>query len=351
MNVTALGSALFALLLGAPAEPPVPAPLSATPSSISAMPFEVAIPNTRQVEFISRVNGHAYALKLAIPMRPPPPKGYRVLYVLDGDNYFGTATEAVRMNGNAPDVLVVGIGYPDTAAFAAQSRARHPAPPQWLSNLDPVTAARILERTYDLTLPASEDVLAGQSVAGLSTSKPSDVGGLDDFLQTIESEVKPRVAAIVPIDRDNQVLFGHSLGGLAVLHALFTGAGHYRSYIAASPSIWWSNSAVLAGEAQFSAGVASGRLAPRLLVTMGADEDLVPKSLMPGIDRNEAAAMLRKYNMVGNARDLSSRLRNLRGAAGYEVADFALFADQDHGHAVWPAMGRAVSFAFSQSAD
>jgi alpha-beta hydrolase superfamily lysophospholipase len=51
---------------------------------------------------------------------------------------------------------------------------------------------------------------------------PDNVGGVDDFLQVIEKEIKPRVAALVPVNAGNQALFGHSIGGLAVLRALFT---------------------------------------------------------------------------------------------------------------------------------
>ncbi|HWE44827.1 MAG TPA: hypothetical protein VG407_02275 [Caulobacteraceae bacterium] len=57
---------------------------------------------------------------------------------------------------------------------------------------------------------------------------------------------------------------------------------------------------------------------------------------------------MKKSRMVGNACDLTARLKTLHGGARYEVADCAVFPDQGHGISPWPAMGRAVSFAFPQ---
>jgi len=54
-------------------------------------PAEVSIPNTRQVKFTSAINGEPYALFVSIPFIPPPPGGYPVYYVLDGEAYFAVA--------------------------------------------------------------------------------------------------------------------------------------------------------------------------------------------------------------------------------------------------------------------
>ena len=69
------------------------------------------------------------------------------------------------------------------------------------------------------------------------------MGGLDDYLKTIETEVKPRVRAAadayhLKLNDDDQTLFGHSLGGLAVLEALFTEPKAFRTFVAASPRVW-----------------------------------------------------------------------------------------------------------------
>jgi predicted alpha/beta superfamily hydrolase len=344
-RAASLLSAVALLALGLPAAAQGSAPSAA--AAVRPLPAEVSIPNTRHLEFVSKVNGHRYALDVALPFDPAPAKGYRVLYVLDGNDYFASATEAVRVNGNAPGVIVVGIGYPNDERFIKQVLDRHrPLPPQPGSEPSFQTA-RGIERQYDLRLPASEAVLAGQVLPGFPVMKPADVGGLDDFLKTIETEVKPRVAALAPVDPDQQVLFGHSLGGLAVIEALFSEPGAFRTFVAASPSIWWGESAVLAKEAAFSAEVASGAAHPRVLITVGAEEAQLPK-LPPSMAAAlpQLQKLVAKARMVGNACDLAGRLKALHGAAPYEVADCAVFSDQGHNLSPWPALGRAVSFAF-----
>ncbi len=317
------------------------------PSPSPPQPAEVAIPNSRAIDFVSSVNGHRYRINVALPFRPAPPKGYRVLYIFDGNSYFGSTAEAVRINGNATDVVVVGIGYPNSPEFGAESDTRHGPPSTAQAALDPVSRARVRERMYDLTLPVTDAEIAAQAGSGPAPYASGDVGGLDQLLKTIEVDVKPRIATMTTIDTSNQALFGHSLGGLAVLRALFTTPGAYRSFIIASPSIWWNNRSVLAGEAGFVAAVKAGKATPRILITMGGNESSLPRALPPA-DIPARNAAIARANMVGNARDLSARLQSVKGAAGYEVDDFALFADQGHGISVWPAIGRAVEFAFQR---
>ncbi|MDT9600738.1 alpha/beta hydrolase [Sphingosinicella rhizophila] len=321
--------------------------MPAASQDAQAAPAEVSIPNTRRIVFTSKVNGHRYQIDVALPHAPPPPLGYPVLYVLDGYAYFASATEAARGNGNAPNAIVVGIGYPNDPAFIADVKARHGPPPPYAASLAPFHAAVSVERQLDLSLPASQEILDGQSLPGFGISKPSDVGGIGDFLKTIETEVKPRVAALAKVDTTNQALFGHSLGGLAVLQALFTQPDAFKTFIAASPSIWWADNAVLAGEADFAAKVESGAIHPRVLVTIGDGEEDVPKlPASMGVSQQQVEALIRKSRMIGNACDLVTRLKAMKGKPPYEVGDCAIFKDQHHGISPWPAIGLAISFAF-----
>jgi predicted alpha/beta superfamily hydrolase len=310
-------------------------------------PAEVKISNSRAIDIVSSVNGHRYRINIALPSGPPPAAGYRTLYLLDGTTYFGTAAEAVRSNGNALDVVVVGIGYPESAAFAADSDARWGPPPPVLAKLDPVMRARRRERAYDLTLPATDAELKAFYAPSPAPYSAAQVGGVDDLLKTIEVDVKPRVAAMVKIDRANQTFFGHSLGGLAVLRALFTEPDAFHVFVAASPSIWWNDRSVLAGEPQFEALVTEGKTAPRILITVGAKEQGAPSSRPPSMTAAEYAAMDNRTRMVTNATALAARLKALKGAPGYQV-QAAVFDQQAHGISPWPAIGRAVDFAFQQ---
>jgi len=307
------------------AEPRSPAASTAQP-----LPADVAIPNTRRLEFVSKINRHRYLITVALPFEPAPNKGYGVLYVLDGYTYFASAAEAVRGPDKAPGVVVVGIGYPDDPAYVQQVMAR-PWPAAALFNGQPPSRfAPYLERFYDLTLPTSDESLKQMGFGGY---KSQNFGGLNDFLAIIESEIKPRVAALVPVDSGNQAIFGHSLGGYAVLHAMFVEPDAFRTYIIASPSIFWDNKAVLADENRFSAAVNAGRTRPRVLITMGSEESTPP-------------ALPASWAMVENGRELVRRLKSLHGNSGYVIEDYAVFDKTNHFFSPWPALARGIAFAF-----
>ena len=316
-------------------------------TGVGTVQAEVSIPNTRRFEFASRVNGHRYLIEVALPFEPPPPQGYGVLYVLDGYKYFASASEIVRAFGNAPAVAVAGIGYPDDPAYLQKILTQRGPLPPYLANLPPAEAAPELERTYDLTLPSSEAELEAQNLTHASRQKSSNVGGLDDFLKIIETEVKPRVAALGRVDPANQALFGHSFGGLAALHALFVEPNAFRTFIIASPSIWWNNKEVLADEYKFATVINAGQATPHILVTMGSEESMPPKYPASwGIDLAGARASSDRARMVENGRELVARLKALHGAPGYVVEDYVVFDKEAHSVAAWSALARGVPFAF-----
>jgi predicted alpha/beta superfamily hydrolase len=174
------------------------------------------------------------------------------------------------------------------------------------------------------------------------------VGGLAEFLQTIETEIRPQVSALMPVDPSNQVLFGHSLGGLAALHTLFMAPQAFSTFIVASPSIWWNGRAVLSGEAAFRAAVESGEATPRVLVTMGALEGQSPSHIPtpPGAPAKDVAERIARARMVENAQELTARLRTLSGKAAFEVAEYLVFPNQGHGVSAWSALAAGVAFGF-----
>lgn len=306
----------------------------------------VVVEQATRFEFQSRVNHRRYAISVATPVGTYPEMGCPVLYVLDGEWYFASAVEAVRIN--APGVVVVGIGYPEAEAYVAEVLDRHRPLPGWAKELSGFRAAVGFERMFDLSLPVSDEVLARDFLPGWWKIRAEDVGGLDAFLRMLEGEIKPRVGKLVRIDSSNQAIFGHSLGGLAVLHALFTEPNAFCSYIAASPAIWWSEKAVLEGERKFGDMLSAGLTAPRVLITMGSEEETADPRIAGRftVGFQEYAALVRKHRMVENARELTERLRALYAPGECKVEEFVVFPKQDHGLSPWPALGRAVSFAF-----
>ncbi len=185
-----------------------------------------ALAGTECIEVCSSVSGREYRIMLATPPNPPPAAGYPVIYLLDAEMCFGTAVEAVRWQTKPPKgydpAVVVGIGYP--------------------SRLD-----RVRERFLDYTTPADPAQLP---VRGNREPWPP-LGGADAFLDFIEQELMPAVEARYPVDRSRQAFIGHSMGGFLVLHALFTRAPVFRTYVAGSPSIWWNGHTLLEEERAF----------------------------------------------------------------------------------------------------
>ena len=245
-------------------------------------PAEAAIPNSRVLHFTSAIDKKPYTIQVSIPMFAPRPKaGYPVLYVLDGELYFPQAAIASDTLGDKAAV-VVGIGH---GAFNDKSVIARYAPPDKGKPLDGAAAFTAFQimRDYDFKWPVSP---AHRAPAFVENMIGPETGDVDAFLQVIEKEIKPRVEAMVPIDRSNQALFGHSSGGLAVVRALFTEPAAFRTFIPASPAIWYDGGSILAGEKPFASAVTSGRVTPRILVTVGT---LEPEDVGPGKD--DLAAM------------------------------------------------------------
>ena len=169
-----------------------------------------------------------YHIFVSYPQEPAPPSGYPVIYVLDGNAFFQTVAETTRLQSRrcdktgVPSAIVVGIGYPGAKDFVAD------------------------RRFYDFTPPANSVHLPNKPNGG----KWPNNGGADLFLDFIQEELKPFIQDNYPVNLNQQCLFGHSLGGLFTLYALFNQTITFQNYIASSPSIWWNNQAVLEEEKQ-----------------------------------------------------------------------------------------------------
>lgn len=106
--------------------------------------------------------------------------------------------------------------------------------------------------------------------------------------------------------------------------------------------------AVLGRESKFAAAVRAGTATPRVLITMGSEEQTPdPKyAARFGLDFEQQAAQIRRHRMVDNARELTERLKALRGSGAFEVEAYTVFPKQRHNIAAWSGLAHAVSFAF-----
>ena len=207
-----------------------------------------------------------YRLWIGKPDRPAPAAGYPVLWMLDGNAALGALDSAQLQRlaaGQAP--LLVAVGYQTEQRIERTGR------------------------TYDYT-PA----LPGQTEQrDPLTGQPS--GGVDAFLDLLTQRMRPRVAGVAPIDLQRQTLWGHSYGGLAVLHALFTRPGAFSDYAAASPSLWWHDGAIVREAQGLQQRLGDSR--PTLLLMRGGEEPSNPRAPVKGdVERpaRELAADLAK---------------------------------------------------------
>ncbi|KRB80584.1 hypothetical protein ASE00_16165 [Sphingomonas sp. Root710] len=189
-------------------------------------------------------NGEVYRISVSFPSQgEAPPNGYPVLYVLDGNAAFAGFAAARWIQEYQPvgKMIVVGVGYPTDKAYDQR-------------------------RLYDLT-PAMLDP-PPQAWKDLSKYRS---GGQDVFLDFLTGKLRTEIGRRFRINPERQSLFGHSLGGIFVLHTLFTRPQAFYSLVAASPSIEWNDQGILPEERAFAAQLTSGRIRnpSRLLVVVG----------------------------------------------------------------------------------
>ena len=94
---------------------------------------------------------------------------------------------------------------------------------------------------------------------------PKPSGGADKFLAFFKQELIPHINKTYP-SNGNNLLFGHSFGGVLAMQALLTEPQLFNSYLAVDPSFWWDggymhktaagklSSSVLSGKSLFIAG-------------------------------------------------------------------------------------------------
>jgi len=280
------------------------------PPARAANDWQAAVlPQAQQRDFTSKITGQRYRIFISIPQTPAPPSGHPVLFALDGNATFPTLALMARLGGGrshgsgqaAP--VIVGIGYAADQHYS-------------------------IDRGHDYTPPGGKDA-------------PENEGGADPFLDFIERELKPLVAAMAPLDPARQALFGHSYGGLCALYALFTRPALFQTYLAASPSIWYGGRRVLADVPDFMKRAGALAAKPALMVTVGELEQ--PAATAAALQGREAIAAQRR--MVDEARDLAARLRE---ANVLSRVQFHLLAHENHGSAMLPAMVRGLEFFYAQ---
>ncbi|MFB9753548.1 alpha/beta hydrolase [Paenibacillus hodogayensis] len=273
-----------------------------TASKLPPSEGEVVLPRTEQRHMRASASGREYRITVAMPAAGPPPEGFPVIYLLDANSVFGTMVEAIRVQGGRPEktgvapAVIVGIGYRTEAPFAPS-------------------------RYYDFTLPVPASELPVRPGGG---GPWPEHGGAESFFSFIEDDLKPAIESEYPIDSRRRTLFGHSLGGLFVLHTLFTKPTAFRTYIAGSPSIHWGNRLLQEQEAHFVSRLERESPDAALLIAVG--------ELEQG----------HKSGMNHNAKELTERLSAWNGR-GLRV-EYKEFEGEGHISVLPVLVSRAIRF-------
>jgi len=247
-----------------------------------------------------------WRINLGIPGGQAPPAGFPAIWMLDGNaalqEFDAGLLEDLAASPSPP--LLVFVGYDN------QLRIDGPA------------------RTRDYT-PLADMAEDGSVAAG---------GGADAFLDVLERRVRPELARRAPLDARRQVLWGHSLGGLFALHALYTRTGAFTTYVPASPSLWWRGGALL-GEPERRFVANNAGQPAQVLLMLGGNERVPDFS---GRDMNNPRVVAHLKRVSAAPSDAGWRLsQRLREVPGLEV-QYHEFPGLSHGPMLRASLMRAL---------
>lgn len=162
------------------------------------------------------------------------PERWPVVYVLDGNWYFGMVTDIIRPSswcGGTTDAIVVGIGYPE--------------------DQNPMEAFRVsfTRRDHDLT-PIPDE--ATQQVMEKAHKRPVPNGDAGNFHQFIRDELIPFIERTYRADPARRILVGHSYGGLFALFSMFETPDLFETLVIGSPTLSYGKPYMFEREAAFA---------------------------------------------------------------------------------------------------
>jgi len=206
---------------------------------ISASSDVSHIPRTEIVSLQAK-DGGKYDLIVSLPNNygAHPNVKYPTLYYLDGHwdaTVLTSIYELMRLDNLVPDLILVGLSYPD-------------APSDWPRR-----------RMTDYT-PTKDSALSGS-------------GGGDKFLKFLSQQVIPMIEEDYKSDPKQRAIAGHSLGGLFALYTMFEQPMLFKRVMALSPSALTGPDYLLNAEKRFYSK--GNTLETRLFFSYGVAEPQV----------------------------------------------------------------------------
>lgn len=176
-----------------------------------------------------------YRITVSLPYEydDKPSKKWPVVYLTDGNSYFGMVTDIVRSMSlceSTTDAIVIGIGYPESGKYKSPWEEFH-------------------RRSFDLTPIQDKNA---EKELGEITKRNTVTGGADKFIKFIQNELFPFVNERYRTAARKRVLAGHSLGGLFAAYALFENPRLFTHYLICSPSLWFHDQYIFEREENYS---------------------------------------------------------------------------------------------------
>jgi len=259
----------------------------------------------------SSITKRRYQISVALP------DGYReqnqvypVLYAVDANAEFGIVVETartMRLEKLIPNLVVVGIGYPNFAQG-------------WRASLAP--------RSVDLTPTEDRAWEKEDAKESQEEGRPSAEGsrGAAGFFRFIREELIPSIEQKYRVSHDDRAFFGHSFGGLFGLNALFGNEGTFGRFILGSPSLWWDKRVTFAQEEAYA-----------------AKQKALPVRIFLSVGLLETGG--EKYRMVENLRKFAEVLKS----RNYDGLDLKVhfFEDETHTSVVPATVSKGLRFIYS----
>ncbi len=247
----------------------------------------VVVPNTRTEIFHSTANGD-YKVTIYIPNKPTPKGGWPIIYLLDGNSYFLTASDIIKSQACERCILQEGI----------------------------IVAIDYLNQTRrDFDFLPKPDHFVFETLPNNQINLSGKYGGADAFYDVLTKELKPEMEKRYKINLKQQAIFGHSYGGLFNLYIFLTKPVIFNTYVVSSPSMWFSDGYMFKVLSKYLLDNQPPLINPvNLLISVGGSE----QSLLP-FDRKlpkEKQNLLLKHRqnrkMVDNSKHLFDQLKQAK---------------------------------------
>jgi hypothetical protein len=190
--------------------------------------------------------GTDYRIFVEAPETADEPGPWPALLFMDGDDQFKFAIDAyreLRASNAVPPLLIVGVGY----------------------GVNPMPFGSWTTFTYT---KSANKRLRDYTSTPIQTEPES--GGANAFVAFLADTLLPELAQRHPVRSAACGLAGHSLGSLAVIHALFQTKPVFTRFLASAPSLWWDDRSPLKQIATRREN--SPKLSAKLFMSVGSDD-------------------------------------------------------------------------------